>query len=279
MLHIVQVILAGSAEVPQVFADVEAAQAAYVECAKRYWAQSYAAYCQRGGVDSNRFESARAFVDSFDLADRSRIHLWSITAVGANVCQPPGPDLAALKDKLEQVAQLVQTLDQASGSVRERVSGLLATLTAPAGSGSAEPATPTERDLPRILPAGDLAPQPEAPPQPPPAGAYDTKEWKDYVEMIKNMCGGNRSEYHLFTRHDWRQAVYHDGTSLEYWDWVGTTLDYYIERAQQAGYSVVPDQCQPGYYRFVTPSGEVSERVAEAEGEAWCRAGLHLEGK
>src|SRR5512133_1930007 len=79
MLHIVQVLLSGSAETPRVFFDEGAARAAYVECAKKYWNQSYAAYCEGRGLDGTSFSSAQAFVAGFDLADRSRIHYWSVT--------------------------------------------------------------------------------------------------------------------------------------------------------------------------------------------------------
>jgi hypothetical protein len=95
---------------------------------------------------------------------------------------------------------------------------------------------------------------PEPAPQPP-AELYNTREWKEYVESIKNMCGGSRSEFHLFTRHDWRQAVYNDQTSFEYWEWVAATIDHHIEQAQQAGYAVVPDPDQPGRHRFKAPDG------------------------
>jgi hypothetical protein len=124
-------------------------------------------------------------------------------------------------------------------------------------------------------------PTPAAPPAitEPSDGKHDTAEWKKYVETIKHMCGGNRGEFHLFNRQNWRQAVYADKTGLEYWEWVAEQVDVHIEKARQAGYAVVEDTDQPGYFRYRTPDGTVGDVADETEDEAWCRAGLHLEGK
>jgi hypothetical protein len=289
MLHIVQVVLPGGAEAPKVFVEEAAAHAAFVACAKTYWEQSYAVYCERNGVDADCFSSAQAFVAAFDLADRSRIHYWSVTPedAGAGSVDAVLPGAAALQERREQILRLADEVEQASGIIREGLTELLDTLAGLTG-------TATAGDIPRVqpasgqdasgrlaateLPASELpATQQEAPQ--PSAEQYDTKEWKDYVESIKNMCGGSRSEFHLFNRYDWRQAVYNNKTSFEYWQWVAVTIDEYIERAQQAGYAVVPDPDKPGHYRFRTPDGVVSDISNDTEGEAWCRAGLHLEGR
>ena len=291
MLHIVQVVLPGGAEIPKVFLDEAAAHAAFVACAKTYWEQSYAVYCERTGVDGDCFSSAQAFVAAFDLADRSRIHYWSVTPddVGAGGVDTLLPGSAALQERREQILRLAEEVEQASGIVREGLTELLDTLAELTGKADA-------RDIPSVQPAAGknapihLAatelPATELPSTPPPQEApqpsaeqYNTKEWKDYVESIKNMCGGSRSEYHLFNRDNWRQAVYNNKTSFEYWQWVAVTIDEHIERAQQAGYTVVPDPDKPGHYRFRTPEGVVSDISNDTEGEAWCRAGLHLEGK
>lgn len=266
MLHIVQVVLSGNAEAPQVFLTEEAARAAFVDCAKKYWAQAYASFCERSGLDNTCFSSAQAFVATFDLADRSRIHYWSVALEGG-----PAGDLsavAALKGEGERIGRMVRDLEQAAGSLLETIAGLTGDDTVAAPRPAGEPD----------------APRPLAPPEPAAAPAtaqlpelYGTREWKEYVETIKNMCGGSRSEFHLFTRHDWRQAVYGEQTPFEYWEWVAATIDHYIEKAQQAGYSIIPDPEKAGRYRFRTPDGVVSDIATEAEGEAWCRAGLHLE--
>ncbi|HZV82124.1 MAG TPA: hypothetical protein VFF53_08160 [Geobacteraceae bacterium] len=279
MLHIVQVVLSGSAETPKAYCDEGAARAAFVDCAKKYWAQSYAAYCERSGLDSDCFSSAQSFVATFDLADRSRIHYWPVTpedgVAGGTSSLLPGLEL--LKERSERIKRLVQEVEQASVAVREELTGLLETIADLTGDATVESARPDgEPDTPGRLAAAERS----SSPTPEPSGdMYNTREWKEYVESIKNMCGGTRSEFHLFTRHDWRQAVYSEETPFEYWEWVAATIDHHIEKAQQAGYSVVPDPDTPGHYRFKSPDGIVSDIATETEGEAWCRAGLHLEGK
>jgi len=273
MLHIVQVVLAGSAETPRVFADEAAAQAAFVECAKKYWAQSYAAWCERNGVDGGSFGVAQGFVASFDLADRSRVHYWAVSPEDA------GDDvLPAQRARIEQLAREVA---EAAGAVRKGAEELLAAVAGSGGDDSArssQPAPPA-RDVnkPGRLAAAEM-PAPAAPPDaaPPSARKRDTAAWKTYVQSIMNMCGGSREEFHLFNRHDWRQAVYGNETGLEYWEWVAEQVDDHIEKARQAGYTVLEDQ---GSYRYRAPDGTVGDAADEMEDEAWCRAGLHLEGK
>ncbi len=289
MLHIVQVILSGSAEPPQIFLDEEKAHAAFVACARKYWATSYNAYCERNGLNADSFVAAQGFIASFDLADRSRIHYWHLTPedAGAGAGQLM-PGLAALSEQREQVRRLVREVEQASGIVRESLAELMdivAGVTGEEPAATVTPSTAADRDTPgRFTPVEPPAEEPvqEQPKaeQPKPDDArFKTKEWRDYVSSIVGMCGGNRSEFPLFTRHDWRQAVYSSETSLEYWDWAALQIDDHIEAAQQAGYSVVDDPDKAGHYRFRTPDGTVNDRSCEAEGDAWCRAGLHLKGK
>ncbi len=283
MVHIVQLVLHGNVETPQVYSDEVAARAAYVEFVKRYWANSYGAFCQGRGVDSESFPSAREFISSLDLADRSRVHYWALPAedAGEPLSSELSTGLDSLKDCGERLGRLLADLDQASTAVRAEVSSLLATV---AGlSGEVPPATADQAqgaDAPRRL---EAAAEPEQPPAATPAypsaEMFGSREWQEYVATIRNMCGGGRSEYHLFTRSDWRQAVYSNETAFEYWDWVAAMIDLHIERAQQAGYIVVADGEKPGCYRFKSPEGVLGDSCCEAEGEAWCRAGLHLAGK
>ena len=285
MLHIVQVVLAGSAEPPKVFLDKLKAEAMFVDCAKTYWAQSYAAFCERGSLESNSFAAAQAFVASFDLADRSRVLFWSVTPEDAD----PGelqsllPGAAALMAQREQIRQMVHDVEQASATVRDGVSGLLEIVATLTGHSVGEPVqTPTPavgQDVPGLLTVAPSQPAAEAPKPAVDPEQYTTKEWQDYVESIKNMCGGNRGEFHLFTRADWRDAVYSNRTSFEYWQWVAVTIDEHIEQAQKAGYTVVEDPDAAGRYRFKTPDGVLGEVSCDAQGDAWCRAGLHLEGR
>ena len=278
MVHIVQVLLSGSAEAPQAFFEETAARAAYVAAAKKYWAQSYSAFCERSSLDCDTFASAQAFVAGFDLAERSRLHYWTVETDDAPAGQLPGTTV--LHQGRERLAQLAAMLEQASSAVREELTALLESITPVPGETAAAPRPTGAADSPRPLGGTEPAVAPAKAPAPQPsADTYKTKEWHDYVETIKNMCGGNRSEYHLFTRQDWRQAVYSNETAFEYWQWVAATIDDHIERAQQAGYGVEPAADMPGHYRFKTPDGVVSDSLSNAEGEAWCRAGLHLDGK
>ncbi len=80
MVHIVQVVMWGVAETPQLFADESKARAAYVECAKKHWGQRYAAYCEHHGLSSDTFDSAQGFVDTLDVSEKSRIHYWTVNA-------------------------------------------------------------------------------------------------------------------------------------------------------------------------------------------------------
>jgi hypothetical protein len=281
MLHIVQVVLSGGVEVPQVFVEQSQAEAAFVACAKQYWKQSYASFCEKAGSDADSYATAQAFVASFDLAERSRIHVWSVPleTAGADDLEHLLPGVAVLQKQREQIQRLVDEVAQAAGVVREGITEVLGVIAGmPA---AAEPATdkqpPTvERNQPGRLKS--VAP-PTVPSTPQTARTeLDSEKRKAYVGSIMIMCGGNRSEYKLFTRSDWRKAVYDNEATLEYWGWVTAQIDAHIEKAQQAGYSVIDDSEQSGCYWFQTPDGVVSETPCKAEGEAWCRAGLHLEG-
>jgi hypothetical protein len=279
MLYIVQVVLSGSAEKPQIFSDEAAARDAFVTCVQTYWAKSYAAHCEVQRGDRAAFSSAQSFVASFDLADRSRVHFWTIPLEGAaDATAVKLPDLSPLRTQQEHIERLADDLERATVAVQDGLAGLAATIAALGGEGTATP--PPQAVAPdrfreptaTAVPAAGTAPQPAAKP-------YDTREWRAYVAAIQNMCGGNRQEYHLFTRQDWRQAIYSGETSREYWEWVAETIDHHIEAAQQAGCEVIPDPDKPGRYLFMVPGGEVSDVSSEAEGEAWCRAGQYIKGK
>ena len=51
MLHIVQVVISGSAKLPKLFIEKSKAESAYVEHTKDAWAESYSAYCEQ--LESN----------------------------------------------------------------------------------------------------------------------------------------------------------------------------------------------------------------------------------
>jgi hypothetical protein len=282
MLYLVQVVLSGVAEIPRVFLDGAKAESAFVECVKTYWAQSYAAYCERHGVDSDCFSSAQGFIAALDLADRSRVHYWSVTPedAAAGGLTQLFARAESLRERQEHIRRLAGEVEQASCAVKEGLTELLGAIADLAGEVPDMEARPAEKQSAGI-PEKDVGLPSSPPPRETPAKSadtYNTREWKAYVESIKGMCGGNRAEFHLFTRADWRQAVYSNATSFEYWEWVAARIDDCIEAAQNAGYSVIDDPEHPGHYRFKTPDGVVSEISCSAEGDAWCRAGLHAEG-
>jgi hypothetical protein len=240
MLHIVQVILTGIAEIPRLLFDEAKAESHYVECTKRYWPQAYSEYCEQNGVSRDCFSSAKAFINTFDSAEKSNIYYWIVRPeeMGLDKLYPVLPGTEPIKECREHILQ--------PGSPKE-------------DAGLPSPMLPQE--VPEEIDE-----------------KFSTPEWKEYVDFIKNISGGGRSEFYLFTRNDWRQDVYSNSTAFEYWDWVAAKIDNCIEKAKNAGCSVFEDFDHPGQYKYKTPDGIVSEISCKTEGEAWCHAGLHLYG-
>jgi len=280
MLHIVQVVLPGTVEKPQVFVEKSHAEAAFVAATQKYWKQAYAAYCENEDGDGDSYASAQAFVASFDLADRSRIQLWSLSPEDAGSEFGAGvPDV-----RQERLSQLVAEMEQALEPFRCGMAELRELVGDSHSVKPREEVPPlppvNERSQPRRLAAADSLPAAKTPATPETSrDRYDSKAREAYIGSIMHMSGGNRNEFKLFQRSDWRQAVYSDETALEYWEWVVSQIDTHIEQAQEAGYTVYEDPEQPGCYRFKSPTGEVSDVAVKAEGETWCRAGLHLAGR
>ena len=240
MLHIVQVVLSGIAEIPRLFSDEATAESAYVDCAIEYWPQAYSAYCEQNGVSRDCFSSAKAFINTFDSAEKSKINYW--------IVKPEDMGL----DKLDPILSCPEPIKEC----REHI---------------LQPGTPEgDAGLPFSTVPHEETKEIDA--------KFSTPEWKEYVEFIKNISGGGRGEFHLFTRNDWRQHVYSNATAFDYWDWVAAKIDNCIVKAQNAGYTVFEDPDHPGEYRFKTPDGIVSEISCNTKGEAWCHAGVHLDG-
>ena len=239
MLHIVQVVLSGIAEIPRLlFAEAEA-ESHYVECTKQYWPRAYSEYCEQNGV-RDCFSSAKAFVNTFDPAEKSNINYW--------IVKPEDMGL----DKLDPILSCPEPIKEC----REHI---------------LQPGTPeADAGLPSTMLPQEKSEEIDE--------KFSTPEWKEYVEFIKNISGGGRGEFHLFTRNDWRQHVYSNATAFDYWDWVAAKIDNCIVKAQNAGYTVFEDPDHPGEYRFKTPDGIVSEISCNTKGEAWCHAGVHLDG-
>ena len=282
MLHIVQVVLSGNAEIPKLFFDEAAAEAAYVACAKEYWANSYPAYCDRNGVSQDSFLSAKAFVKSFDRADKSRIQYWIVKP------EESGLDTVKLllsgaesgKERREHILRLTKEVEQTSRAVKEGLTELLDTIAELSDSVTGLDVTRTDDQYagrPEVESRLPSSPLPHEEPVEV-AEKYKRPEWKKYVESVKNMCGGSSGEFRLFTRHDWRQDVYSNLTSFEYWEWVAAKIDTCTGKAEKAGYSVVEDSDQPGQYKFKTPDAIWSKISCNTEEEAWCHACLHSDG-
>jgi len=280
MLHIVQVVLPGGAEKPQVFVEKSHAEVAFVSATQTYWKQAYAAFCENAGIDGDSYASAQAFVASFDLADRSRIQLWSLAPEDAG----SEYGLGVLDERRERLSQLLAELEQAAeffmGGMAE-LRELVGVATSAKPREEIPPLPPaSERSQPRRLAAAEALSAAKTPAVPETeSDRYDSEAREAYVGSIMHMSGGNRSEFKLFRRSDWRQAVYSDETILEYWEWVASQIEAHIEQAQESGYTVYEDPEQPGCFRFKSPAGEISDVAVKAEGETWCRAGLHLAGR
>jgi hypothetical protein len=263
MLHIVQTVMWGVAETPRLFLDETKAQAAYVECARKQWAQRYAAYCEHHGVSGDSYASAQAFVSTIDVSEKSTINFWSLDPEEAGLGEWKNPILGPGVEEFQHVAKDIVAVKEGLARLLEDVSAL------------------TDRCVRMdVAPAEKTAPPPPAAPQEKPEAApetYTTPEWKNFVGLIQRLFSGSRNQSDLLPRDDWRQDVYSNRTSLEYWDWVADRIVKYKEKAQNAGYSVVEDPAAPGCHRFANKEGITSEDCYDSEWVAWCAAGLHLE--
>jgi hypothetical protein len=263
MLYVVQVVMWGVAETPQLFIEEEKAQAAYVQCAKKHWEQRYSAYCEHHGVSSDSFASAQAFVDTIDVSEKSKIHLWTFNPEEASLStmkqpaqeefRPAAKEIVAVRDGLAQLLNDLSTLADRFAPMD-------------ASPGEAQAAVPEKTD-----PSMPALPQeePESDPQ-----TYTTPEWKNFVGTIMRLGSGIRNEFYLLNRDGWRQDVYSNRTSLEYWDWVADRIVKYKEKAKNAGYAVFEGP-ESGGYRFKNKEGTESEESFDSEWEAWCAAGLY----
>jgi hypothetical protein len=270
MLHVVQVVMWGVAETPQLFLDEAKARSAYVECARKHWAQRYAAYCEHHDASVDCFASAQAFVNTIDVSEKSAINYWTLNPEEAGLGDAelcgPGPE------EFRQVAEGIVAVKEGLTRLLDDVSHL----TDRCARLAVEPVEAQTVEGP-----GKTAPSPSAVPEEEPESApetYTTAEWKTFAGTIKRLCSGSRNEFYLLPRDNWRQAVYSNRTSLEYWDWLADRIVKYKENAKSAGFSVIEEPDSPGYYKFTNREGIASEDCYDSEWEAWCAAGLHLEG-
>jgi hypothetical protein len=271
MLHVVQEVMWGVAETPQLFLDEAKAQAAFVECARKRWAQRYAAYCEHHGLSGDSFVAAQAFVNTIDVSEKSTINYWTFAPAAVGLGDATSPPCGPGPEEFRQIAEglvavrerLTQLLDDVSALTDRCARMDVSPVGAETGGGPEKPA---------LCSPAMAEERPEAAPE-----TYTTPEWKTFVGTIKRLCSGSSNQSDLLPRDDWRQDVYSSRTALEYWDWVADRFKKYKEMAQDANYSVSEDPAAPGYYRFTNQQGSASKDRYDSEWEAWCAAGLHLE--
>jgi hypothetical protein len=269
MLYVVQAVMWGVAETPQLFTDEAKARSAYTACVNRCWEQRYSAYCEFHGVAVDAFPSAQAFVKNLDISEKGTVNYWTFDLEelesglkkGLTVAQGEefAAEIAAVRDGLTRLLEDVSRL-------ADSVAGLDAVSAESPIPGGAEQEVPVSSVLQRKKPESD----PEK---------YRTTEWKNFASTIKRLCCGSRNDCDLLPKDAWRQDVYSNRTSLEYWDWVADRFAEYREMAAGAGYTVAEEVAAPGGYRFANRQGITSEGTYVSEWEAWCAAGLHLEGR
>lgn len=263
MLYVVQVVLWGVVEAPQLFIDEEKAQAAYVQWARKHWEQRYSAYCEHHGVSNDSFASAQAFVNSIDVSEKSKIHLWTFNPEEAGLNSMKQPAQEEFRQAAKEIVAVRDGLAQLLNGL-----SILADRFSPmdASPGEAQTAVP-EKTAPSI----PVLPQEESDSDP---QKYTTPEWKNFVGTITRLGSGIRNEFYLLNRDGWRRDVYSNRTSLEYWDWVADRIVKYKDKAKSTGYSVFEDP-ESGGYRFKNREGVESEESFDSEWEAWCAAGLY----
>ncbi len=271
MLYIVQVVMWGVAETPQLFLDEGKARSFYAECAKKYWEQRYSAYCEHQGVSGDCFASAQAFVDTIDVSEKSTINYWTVNPEEAGLGGSKAPQCPPDPEGFGHFTKEIFAIKEGLARLLEDVSKLTDRL----ASKDVSPLAVQAVDEPEKTALSPLA-APQEKPEPEP-GTYITPEWKTFVGTVKRSCSGGRNEFHLLPRDDWRQDVYSNRTSLEYWDWSANKIMRYKEKAKNANYSVIEDPDSPGCYTFTNREGIASEECCDSEWEAWCAAGLHLE--
>jgi hypothetical protein len=269
MVYIVQAVMWGVAEAPQLFLDEAQAKAAYVACAGKLWGQRFTAYCEHHGLDRASFASAQAFVSSIDVSEKSSLNFWSYTPEEAGLGDAHVPTGGSGQEALQQVTDEIAAIKEGLMRLVEDVSHLSVRL---AGAGS-----PTkDQDVAPPGTSPSPSPTPLERPQPDPA-RYTQPEWQTFVGTVKRLGSGPRNEFYLLPRDDWRQDVYSNRTSLEYWEWVADNIMTNKELAKSANYSVIEAPDTPGCYKFTDGEGTASEDCYASEWEAWCAAGLHVE--
>jgi hypothetical protein len=275
VLYIVQIIVSGTVEPPRVFADQSCAQTAFIALVREYCATAFAEYCAVNEADPESFTTAKAFADTRDKEDIC-FRYWELAPeaegdVARQVQLPKQSRETVLKAATETQQQVLGVQTELRG-LAEKLTGMsqeLIRLQSLLGDEGKEADSDGTSDAPESSKTA-----PEALDE-----KYQTAEWQDFVQSLIRMCGGNWGEFPLLSRQDWRQAVYSNHTTLQYWEWVAITIDQSIERARTSGYAVEEDSEQSGHFAYLTPTGERSSTLYEMEDLAWCAAGLHAAQK
>lgn len=270
MLYIVQMIVSGAVAPPRVFTDPTAAQTAFIALVHEHCATAFAEYCASNEADPEAFTTAKAFAAARGAKDVCFCY-WELAFEADGIAAkklplPPQsrePVLKAATETQQQVLAVQTELrgltEKLTGMSQEliRLQNLLGDVGAEAGAEEVSSAAELSKPLPETLDE-----------------KYRTADWQGFVQSLIQMCGGNRGEFPLLSRQDWRQAVYSNQTTLQYWEWVAITVDQAIERAKANGYAVEEDDEQSGHFAYLTRSGERSSTLYEMEDLAWCAAGL-----
>jgi hypothetical protein len=203
-------------------------------------------------------------VKNLDVSEKSTVNYWAF-------------NLEALASDLKKGLTVAKGEEFAAGiaAVREGLTRLLEDVSrladSVAGPGAASAESPIPGGAEKEVPTPPVLQREESDPE-----KYRTTEWQNFAATIKRLCCGSRNDCYLLPKDAWRQDVYSNRTSLEYWDWVADRFERYREMATEAGCSVAEDVAAPGGYRFASLEGVTSEGIYGSEWEAWCAAGLHL---
>lgn len=271
MLYIVQMIVSGTGAPPRVFADQTCAQTAFIALVREHRAAAFAEYCAIHEADPESFATAKAFASTRGEEDVCFCY-WELDldadGVAAKQVQLPLPSREPVLKAVTETQQQILGVQTELRGLAEKLTGMsqelirLQNLLGAAGEGAGSDEAAGVAELSK--PVSDALDE-----------KYQTAEWQDFVQTLIQMCGGNREEFPLLSRQDWRHAVYSNHTTLQYWEWVAITIDQSIARAKANGYAVEEDGEKSGHFAYLTPTGERSSTLYEMEDLAWCAAGLH----
>ena len=271
MFYIVQMIVSGTVVPPRVFADQTSAQKAFVALVGEYRAADFAEYCAINEADPESFATAKAFSGTGGVEDACFCY-WELvpeaSGGAANHVKLPLQSGETVLKAVSETQQQVLGVQTGLRSLAEKLTGMsqelirLQNLFGDDGEGTGSDETSDAAELSK--PAPDALDE-----------KYQTADWQDFVQSLIQMCGGNRGEFPLLSRQDWREAIYGNHTTLQYWEWVAITIDQSIERAKTNGYAIEEDGEQSGHFTYLTPTGERSSTLYKMEDLAWCAAGLH----